>query len=61
MEPGPEELRADVVDRLYKNASQDKYFGPESSIELRREPTLPWCISGFIRILLACVGLFSGT
>jgi len=54
VEDGPEELRVDVLDRLYAEDSNDKFFGPKSSIEIRREPKLPWYYRGFFQITGAC-------
>lgn len=61
IQPGPERLNAAEVERLYEEDAQDKYFGADSLIELRRERTLPWYLPGFIRITLACFGLVLGT
>ncbi|HBO45663.1 MAG TPA: hypothetical protein DD670_17395 [Planctomycetaceae bacterium] len=58
---GPERLDAEAVERLYEQDSRDKLFGAGSTIELRREPELPWYYPGFIRIVFACVALVVGT
>jgi len=55
--PGEERLDAAAVERLYAEDSRRKFFGPESQIELLREPDLPWYYPGFLRILLACLAL----
>ena len=54
---GPEELKADVLDKLYAKDCKDKIFGAESTIELRKEPGLEWYFPGFVRITLACFAL----
>jgi len=54
VEDGTEELNVEVVEKLYNQDSKDKFFGPESSIEIRREPKLPWYYPGFFRITGAC-------
>jgi hypothetical protein len=51
---GPEVVNQDVLNRLYDEDAQAKIFGPESSIEIRRE-RLGWYTSGFIRVLVASV------
>lgn len=51
---GPEHVNQDVLNRLYNEDAQAKIFGPESSIEIRRE-RLGWYTSGFIRVMLASV------
>jgi hypothetical protein len=58
---GPEHINAAKVRELYALDSRDKVFGATSSIELRREPTLPWYFPGFIKITAACVLLVIGT
>ena len=42
---------------LYQSDSEDKVFGSDSNIEIRREKTLPWYFPGFIRITIACFAL----
>lgn len=54
VEDGPEALNVDVLDRLYAEDSKDKFSGPDSSIEIRREPKLPWYYRGFFQITAAC-------
>lgn len=54
---GPEQLNREEIERLYSLDSERKFFGPQSSIELRREPDLPWYYPGFVKITLCCVGL----
>ncbi len=56
-EEGPEQIRSDVLEKLYRDDSQHKVFGADSLIELRREPTLPWYFPGFVKITLACISL----
>jgi hypothetical protein len=50
-----------VIERLYEEDSANKVFGRSSSIELRREPGLPWYFPGFFRITAACIALVVGT
>ena len=54
---GEEQLDAAVIEACYEQDAQDKIFGADSNIELRREPTLPWYYPGFFRIVAACFGL----
>jgi Na+/proline symporter len=54
---GPETADIAKIRELYLQDSQDKFFGPGSSIELRRERTLPWYWPGFFRICGACAAL----
>ncbi len=61
VENRPESLNRPLVERLYEEDSRDKYFGPHSHIELRRERTLPWYYPGFFRITAMCIGLVVGT
>jgi len=61
VEDGPEELRVDVLERLYNEDKKDKFFGSNSSIEIRREPKLPWYYPGFFKITGACVVLVAAT
>lgn len=56
-EEGEEHLNLEKLEELYAEDCRDKFFGPDSAIELRREPTLPWYYRGFGYITLACVGL----
>lgn len=58
---GPEQLDNAALESLYAEYAQTKLFGPNSSIELRRDPTLTWYIPGFIAVTFACVGLVAGT
>ncbi len=58
---GPEELKADAIDRLYTRDGKDKIFGAESTIELRKEPGFEWYFPGFVRITLACFALVVAT
>jgi Na+/proline symporter len=58
---GPEQLRPSVIERLYEEDSANKVFGRSSSIELRREPGLPWYFPGFFRITAACIALVVST
>ncbi|MEX0642572.1 MAG: sodium:solute symporter family protein [Pirellulales bacterium] len=58
--PEEEQLRPDIVHELYRQDSQAKIFGPDSSLELRREG-IPWYYKGFIRITIACILLIIGT
>jgi len=51
---GPEELQVDRLNELYRADSHQKIFGPESSIELRRE-RLPWYLPGFLYVTASCV------
>ena len=59
--PGNEELKSEVVEKLYKEDSKDKFFGASSNFELRRERKLPWYYPGFLKIILASVSLIVGT
>jgi Na+/proline symporter len=61
VEDGTEELRVDVLERLYNEDKKDKFFGSNSSIEIRREPKLPWYYPGFFKITGACVVLVAVT
>jgi hypothetical protein len=61
VQDGPEQLNTEVVDRLYSEDCKDKFFGPDSNIELRRERGLSWYYPGFVRITLACFALILGT
>jgi len=54
VEDGPEQIKPDVVEKLYEEDSKDKVFGVASTIELRRERDLPWYFPGFVRITAAC-------
>jgi Na+/proline symporter len=56
---GNEEAKEDTqkIDELYNLDAEDKLFGVDSSVELRREKTLPWYFPGFIRITIACFAL----
>ena len=58
---GPEWINVAKIEEFYARDCQDKVFGPDSSCELRREPTLPWYFPGFIRITAACFLLIIGT
>jgi len=58
---GPEDLKVDVLDRLYARDCKDKIFGAESTIELRKEPGFEWYFPGFVRITLACLALVIAT
>ena len=51
----------EMIGRLYHQDAADKIFGRESTIELRREKTLPWYFPGFVRITLACFALILTT
>jgi hypothetical protein len=57
---GEEQLRVDVLNRLYESDAQQKMFGADSAIEVRRE-RLYWYLPGFIRVTTACVLLIVGT
>jgi Na+/proline symporter len=57
VEDGPEEVRAEVIERLYREDAQGKIFGPASPIEIRREPELEWYVPGFLKITACCVAL----
>ena len=59
--PEKESLKPEVVEKLYDEDSQDKFFGASSNFELRRERTLPWYYPGFFKIILASVSLIVGT
>lgn len=61
VENRPENLQVPVLERLYAEDCRDKVFGPESDIELRREPSLPWYFPGFFRITGMCIALVVGT
>lgn len=56
---GNEEGKEDFqeIDDLYRLDAEDKFFGVDSGIELRREKSLPWYFPGFIRITIACFAL----
>jgi solute:Na+ symporter, SSS family len=57
---GPEQLRHDRLQQLVTADAQEKFLGPGSSIELRRE-RLDWYGQGFLRVTTACVLLVVGT
>ncbi|MHC4399540.1 MAG: sodium:solute symporter family protein [Planctomycetota bacterium] len=57
VDEGPEQLNTDVLEDLYRADREHKIFGPTSSIELRREPTLPWYVPGFLAVTAACIAL----
>jgi len=60
-EVGDEAVKAEKLRALYAEDAKDKYFGPKSAIELRREPTLPWYIPGFVKVVLGCAALVAVT
>ncbi|WP_425396340.1 sodium:solute symporter family protein [Aeoliella sp.] len=53
-EPGAEHINQQVLDELYEADAQQKMFGPESVIEVRRE-RLPWYARGFVAVTAGCV------
>lgn len=57
VEDGPEQLNIKKVKQLYEQDCQDKFFGPQSNIELRREKGFEWYYPGFAKITLYCIGL----
>jgi len=59
--PGNEQLNQEVVEKLYEQDCNNKFFGPDSNIELSCEPELPWYYPGFVKIVGACVALVLGT
>ncbi|MFN0170704.1 MAG: sodium:solute symporter [Bryobacteraceae bacterium] len=54
-----ETLDADALETLYRDRAALKVFGPESAIEIVREPGLGWYYRGFVTILLACCFLLA--
>ena len=52
-----ERLNLDELDTLYRRDAREKWFGPDSQIELKREPSLPWYLPGFCRSIFACAAL----
>ena len=56
-----ENIKSDVIDKLYKEDSKDKFFGEYSNIELRREPKLSWYYPGFFKVVGAAIALVVGT
>jgi hypothetical protein len=57
---GEEQLKVDLLHRLYDEDARQKMFGADSSIEVRRE-RLSWYLPGFIRVTAACLLLIVGT
>ncbi len=55
----PESLDSAALEALYRRRAALKVFGPESSLEIVREPGLNWYYSGFVKILLACCFLLA--
>lgn len=60
VDEGEETLRPEVVKAIYEEDSKAKYFGPESTIELRRE-RLGWYAAGFWGVTLGCIVLVAAT
>lgn len=58
---GPEAIDEHALDRYYEAICRDKFFGPESPIELKREPQLPWYYPGFLWSVAACFALLGLT
>ncbi len=58
---GPESIDLDELRRLDRLDAQDKVFGVNSALELRREPKLTWYYPGMLRIALASLGLVALT
>lgn len=54
---GPETMDREELRRLDRADAEDKFFGANSALELRRERTLPWYYPGMLRITLASFGL----
>lgn len=54
IEPGAEVLQHDVLEEMTQQNNQQKIFGADSSIEIRREK-LPWYFSGFCYVTAGCV------
>jgi hypothetical protein len=52
-----EEIDETALADLYRAQSSYKIFGPNSSIEILREPRMGWYYRGFILILFACCAL----
>ena len=55
-----ETLDAKALNALYRSQAAQKVFGPESTIEILREPGLSWYYRGFVKILLGCCLLLVG-
>jgi Na+/proline symporter len=56
-----ESINIPVLENLYNEDAKDKFFGPDSNFELRRERKHPWYYPGILKILLASVALVVGT
>ncbi|QDV22937.1 sodium:solute symporter family protein [Aureliella helgolandensis] len=56
-----EELNAERLSAITQSDAEQKYFGPQSNIELRREQNATWYVRGFVLVTLSCVGLVVGT
>jgi solute:Na+ symporter, SSS family len=56
-----EKINIDVLEELYHQDSKEKFFGPDSNIELRREKKLAWYYPGFFQVIGASVALVVGT
>ncbi len=50
-------LKPEVINKYYFEGAENKIFGADSKIELRREPENHGYFSGFIKITLACIFL----
>lgn len=57
VEAGEEELNVEVLDKFYEQDCEYKIFGPDSSIELRKEPGLEWYYPGLLKVTVACFAL----
>ena len=57
VEAGEEELNIEVLKNLYEQDCEYKIFGPDSSIELRKEPGLEWYYPGLLKVTVACFAL----
>jgi len=56
MPEGKEQIQSAALEETYQADSQQKIFGPNSNIELRREK-LGWYMPGFFSVTFQCVAL----
>jgi hypothetical protein len=57
VDDSPEQLDTQKIEQFYEQDCQDKFFGPQSNIELRREKGFEWYYPGFVKITLSCFTL----
>jgi len=61
VDDGPEQIDEERLAELTADYATSKRLGPDSNIELRREPNHAWYEAGFILVTLSCVALVVGT